>query len=163
MTVPPPARTRHATYLLIACVSLLYTSALQAQQKSSSRKDPPPSMVFSENDAVTLLDHLSQALESNNQRAFLKVFNAATMPAYPAFRDQVSDFFANHESFRVHYHLTQISTRGQLGMILAEFQLEAVGPGNSIPVRRDVQLRLVTALDGKRWKIVDVAPRSLFQ
>jgi len=84
------------------------------------------------------------------------------MPNYAAFKDQVAEFFEKYEAFRVRYHITQTSTEGGLGVVLADLELEAAPVGADVPnVRKTAQLRLVTAWDGKRWRIVDWAPRSV--
>ena len=129
------------------------------QQPSKERKSAAP--VFSEADAARLLADLQQALEGNDQRRFLKLFDASKMPDYAGFQDQVSEFFEKYESFRMRYHITQTSAEGSLGIVLADLELEATPAGAPVPVRRSTQLRLVTAWDGKQWKIVDWAPRSV--
>jgi hypothetical protein len=130
-----------------------------AQANNSETK----SAKFSEADAAELLDRFRQTLESNNQRGLLKLFDAGKMPDYPAFRDQVAQFFDRYEAFQVQYRITQVSDEEHVGVTWVDFQVEATPRGAGSPnVRRNVQLRLVLAWDGKRWKIVDLAPRGLF-
>ena len=118
---------------------------------------------FSDSDAARVLDRFRQALESNNQRGLLKLFDAGKMPDYPAFRDQVQQFFDKYEAFQVQYRITQVSDEEHVGVALVDFQLEATPGGQASPnVRRQVQLRLVLAWEEKQWKIVDLAPRGLF-
>jgi hypothetical protein len=85
------------------------------------------------------------------------------MPDYPAFRDQVAQFFDKYEAFRVQYRITQVSDEEHVGVVLVDFQVEATPNEEISPnVRRRVQLRLVLAWEEKQWKIVDFAPRGLF-
>ncbi|MBZ5597768.1 MAG: nuclear transport factor 2 family protein [Acidobacteriia bacterium] len=118
---------------------------------------------FSDADAARVLDRFRQALESYNQRGLLKLFDAGKMPDYPAFRDQVQQFFDKYEAFQVQYRITQVSDEEHVGVALADFQVEATPNEEASPnVRRQVQLRLVLAWEEKKWKIVDLAPRGLF-
>jgi predicted secreted protein len=118
---------------------------------------------FGEAEAAGVLDRFRQALESNSQRRLLKLFDAAKMPDYPAFRDQVAQFFDKYEAFRVQYRITQVSDEENVGVALVDFQLEATPSGDASPnVRKHAQLRLVMSWEGKQWKIVDLAPRGLF-
>jgi hypothetical protein len=136
----------------------------KADQKAGSPQDQDNATNFSDADAARVLGELGQALESNNERLLLKLFDAARMPDYPVFRDQVAQFFDEYEAFQVHYQITQALTEGRIGVAMVDFELEARPSRGSTPnVRRDVQLRLVMAWDGKQWRIVDLAPRSLFR
>lgn len=118
---------------------------------------------FSDADAARVLDRFRQALESNNQRGLLKLFDAGRMPDYPAFRDLVQQFFDKYEAFQVQYRITQVSDEEHVGVALVDFQVEATPSGEASPnVRRQVQLRLVLTWEEKQWKIVDLAPRGLF-
>jgi hypothetical protein len=136
------------------------TQTSDQQQKTEDQKSTPH--VFSEADAARLLAEVQGALESNNQRRFLKLFDAHRMPNYAAFQDQVAEFFEKYEAFRVRYHITQTSSEDGLGVVLADLELEATPAGAYVPnVRKTAQLRLVTAWDGKAWKTVDWAPRSV--
>jgi len=134
----------------------------RAEQKAGNAPDKAAN--FSEADAARVLEGLRQALESNNERRLLKLFDASRMPDYPAFRDQVAQFFDEYEAFQVHYHITQVSTEGRVGVATADFELEATPSRATSPnVRRNVQLRLVLAWDGKQWRMIDLAPRGLFR
>ena len=137
-------------------------SAPPQGQKAGNAPDKAAN--FSEADAARVFDGLRQALESNNERRLLKLFDAARMPDYPAFRDQVAQFFDEYEAFQVRYHIAQVSSEGRVGVATADFEVEATpSRGTSPNVRRNVQLRLVLTWDGKQWKIVDVTPRGLFR
>ncbi|HVO79704.1 MAG TPA: hypothetical protein VMT28_03175 [Terriglobales bacterium] len=119
---------------------------------------------FTDADAAGVLDRLRQALESYNQRRLLQLFDAGKMPNYPAFRDQVAQFFDKYEAFQVQYRITQVSAEEHVGVAMVDFRLEATPAREASPnVRRNTQLRLVLAWDGKQWKIVDLAPRGLFE
>jgi hypothetical protein len=139
-------------------------SAKEGNAPSQAQSSEAKAAKFSSADAANVLDRFRQALESNNQRGLLKLFDAARMPDYPAFRDQVAQFFDEYEAFQVQYRITQVSNEEHVGVTWVDFQLEATPRGEASPnVRRNVQLRLVLAWDGKQWKIVDLTPRGLFE
>lgn len=130
-----------------------------ASQKVEVQKSEP---VFSAADAARLLVEIQRALEGDNQRGFLKLFDARRMPYYAAFQDQMAEFFEKYESFRFRYHLTEASSEDKVGIVLADAELELTPASANVPsVRRNAQLRLVTAWDGKAWKIVDWSPRDI--
>jgi hypothetical protein len=162
-------------FAILLCTVLTITVASAARavanNRNSSQSSSPHSSgngttapaTFSEADAARLFGELARALEAMDQRAVLKLFDANKVPDYAVFRDQVAEFFEKYEAVRVRYHLTQASPQGELGVALADLELEKTGVGANVPnVRQNFQSRLVAAWDGKRWKIVDVAPRSIF-
>jgi hypothetical protein len=137
--------------------------SLQVRSRRSSENDTAARAAFSEADAAKLCAELARALEAMDQRALLKLFDANKMPDYAVFRDHVAEFFEKYEAVRVHYHLGQASAQGELGVALAEFELEKTPVGANVPnLRQSVQVRLFAAWGGKKWKIVDVSPRSIF-
>src|SRR2546427_9865986 len=157
---------RHLVALLAAGIGLYgiarpgngTTFALEQTPGTGENK----ATVFSDADAARVFDGLRQALESNSERRLLKLFDAARMPDYPAFRDQVAQFFDEYEAFQVRYHIAQVSSEGRVGVATADFGVGATPSRATSPnVRRNVQLRLVLTWGGKQWKIVDVTPRGL--
>lgn len=130
-------------------------------QKSGAAAAKAPG--FSESDAADVLARMRRALEGYDQTAFLKLFDSGRMANYPAFRDQISQFFDKYQSFTVSYQLQQTSTESGAGIVLANFALEAVPSDSGVPnLRRNLQMRLVMQWDGKKWEIVDLAPLGLF-
>jgi hypothetical protein len=134
------------------------------QQQGAAINESKSAPVFAEVDAVRLMDEMCQALESNNRNRFLKLFDAKRMPGYTVFRDQVAEFFGRYNSFQTQYHVMQVARDGELGAMLATFEIDA-GPSDGVTpnVRKNVSLRLITAWDGKQWRIVDLSPRSWLQ
>jgi hypothetical protein len=131
-------------------------------------KNPAPNdaghPTFSEADAARVMDNLRQAMESENFRRFLKLFDAKKMPGFAAFRDQVSVFFERLGPMHMTFQLKQVTTDGEFGAAVAEITLEAIAKQSTTPnVRRTIPVRLVLGWDGKAWKIVDWSPREFFQ
>jgi hypothetical protein len=148
----------------IVFVGFLLGGAGELSAQDAKRDAPTDAAVrplFTETDAVRLMDGMRQALESNNRSQFLKLFDAKRMPSYAVFRDQVADFFGRYDAFVVHYHVTQVAMDGEFGAALANFELDARPSDGVTPnVRTSAALRLVTAWDGKQWRIVDISPRN---
>lgn len=107
---------------------------------------------------------LRNALEANNSGRFLKAFDAKRMPDYAVFRDQVAEFFGRYDAFIVRYQVLQVSLDGEFGTLTANFEFDARPNDGVTPnVRKNVLLRLVTAWEGKQWRIVDLSPRTWLQ
>ena len=157
---------RRSGVALLGAVILGFSlgSLAVGQQQVPAKTEPKSLPVFAEADAVRLMDEVRQALESNNRNGFLKLFDAKRMPGYTVFRDQVAEFFGRYNAFQTQYHVMQVARDGELGAMLATFEIDA-GPNDGVTpnVRRSVSLRLITAWDGKKWRIVDLSPRTWLQ
>ena len=76
----------------------------------------------------------------------------------------IAEFFERYVGFQVQYHLTQITMDRDLGGLMADVVIDALPADRVTPnVRRNAQLRLVLAWDGKWWRIADWSPRSLLR
>ena len=151
---------RPVPILLLLCVLI---ASAQDAQKAGKRAEPDANThpVFVEADAVRLIDELRRALETQNRSRFLKSFDARRMPGYPAFRDQVAEFFGRFDEFQVRYHVQQVTMDGEIGAAVADFEIDATPRDGASPdVRKRVPLRLVCGWDGTHWKIVDLSPRN---
>jgi len=145
--------------LLGRCIS---PAAPNWAQTNPPAESPQP-RELAEEDALRVLGHVSDALESHNLQAFLASFDADKMRDYPVFRDQVNAFFQQYESFQVSYKITEVAMENQNGVALTDFTLDARPTGGDLPdVRRTVSLRLVLSWNGQEWKIADLSPRELF-
>lgn len=147
--------------MLTLCASGAAVEQEPAKPATTNVKDVP---VFADADAARVMDGVRQALESASRSRFLKLFDARRMPGYPAFRDQVAEFFERYAGFQVQYHLTQITMDRDLGGLIADVAIDAIPVDGVTPnVRRNAQVRLVVAWDGRSWRIVDWSPRSLLR
>ncbi|HET7209411.1 MAG TPA: hypothetical protein VFI95_22740 [Terriglobales bacterium] len=151
-----------AVVLLLGIISLP-SSRITAQNPPQQEKVSSASPKFTDAEALTILDRLKAALESYNQRRFLKLFDSAHMTNYSAFRDQVHGFFDRYESFAVTYRLIEAATQGHEGVVLADFGVDGVSVSDLPDLRRHAQLRVVVSWNGKEWKIVELSPRAVFQ
>jgi hypothetical protein len=62
----------------------------------------------------------------------------------------------------VHSRIIQATTEGERGIILCDFEMEAIPAGDAPPVRKQDQLRFELERGNKGWKIVDLKPRDFF-
>lgn len=142
---------------------LIVTGRLLGSAQTQPPAEPPRTREFTEEDAPRVLGHISDALESHNLQVFLSAFAAGRMPDYPVFRDQVTAFFQQYESFQVSYKVNEVAMEGQNGVALADFTIDARPDGGDLPdVRRTVTLRLVLSWNGHEWKVADLSPREVF-
>jgi hypothetical protein len=119
---------------------------------------------FAEKDALQVMDGLRKALESESRSHLLAMFDSKRMPGFAVFRDQVTQFFEQYQSFQVRYHVSQVAQDGEFGSIVTEFFVQALPATDGLPgLRRRVQMHLVVARDSGVWKITDLSPRSIFQ
>src|SRR5687767_1166860 len=118
--------------------------------------------VFSQAVANTILADLKDGLEGKMQRRFLSAFDGDKMDGFLRFEDQIQAFFDRHDGFRANYRLAQSSVEGPRGIILVDFELEAVPSGGGMPARKSGQLRFELERGRKGWKIVDFRPREFF-
>jgi hypothetical protein len=159
----PGRRTRFAARLALFGLCLWFTSASRSRPARPEQKTTQAAPDFSDADAAVVCDRLRRALEADSERGVLQLFDAKRMPDYPALRDQLDQFFAKYQAFRLYYQITRASREGAVGVVLADVSLEAAPVGGaSRNLRRSAQLRLVLAWDGKQWRIVDFSPRDLF-
>lgn len=166
LALAQPSATSIARGALIVGIVMVF-SPLAAAQKTPPKIAPPSPTIapaFGENDALTVFDNLEATLQSYNRKKFLAAFDAAKMPNFPAFRDQINHLFERYDSFTVTYHLAQTAMEGSNGVALADFGLDGTSNSEGMrDLRRQVRLRLVVVWNGKEWRIVDLSPRAVFQ
>lgn len=143
---------RRAAALLV----LLLSAVLLPAQKA------PPQNTFDDRAASRLLMQLSEALQGHSQSQFLSLFDLAKMKNGPIFKQQVTVFFSQTESIRVHLNLVEAAAAGERATVAVDAEME-LQPRNGGPAsRRNERLNFVAANAGENWKFVDVQPLSFF-
>jgi len=142
-------------------------SASSGKQERSDpnqrREKPDPADTFSEEIAEKVAQQVADGLEQHNVRRLLSAFDPDAMVGYANFQNQIVAMFEQYDSFRVHLRLTQITSDGDTGVVLAEFQLEETPRSQDAqPVRKTGQLRFEIRRGKRGWRIVEVKPRSFF-
>jgi hypothetical protein len=141
----------------------LLAAGLALLLASSAPAGSLPPQPFTDAVASRLLQQVTRGFITDNQGRVLSAFDAARMPDYGQFRDNVAALFARYQGFRAAFRLRQSWPQGERGVVIAEFDLEGAPlEEGSPPLRRSAQLRFAFARGRQGWKIVDVAPRGFF-
>ncbi len=148
-----PSRAKAILIALLLCV------ALRAQD--ASHQQPTPA-AFDQQTGSRLLLQLSESLQGHSQKQFLALFDLARMKDGPLFKQQISSFFTQTESIRVHLNLVDTSVDGDKANIAVDAEMEAEPRNGGAVSRRNEQLNFVVANAGNSWKFIDVQSRSFF-
>ena len=146
--------------VLLACSILLASAA--PRQESTGTEDAPPDAFAANQIEQKLLNQIRDGLQAHNSRKMLVGFDREGMQGYLAFQDQVEEFFAQYESFRVSIRLEGSSFEQDKGTATAIFKLEGVPRSGGPAMRREAELTLEFSRTGSGWKIRDVSPRDFF-
>jgi hypothetical protein len=143
---------------IILAVLLLATCGLARKPDKNAAADTS----FSTQVVDGLMTAIEDGLTGHNPRRMLSAFDPQ-MPGYPDFRDRIETMFHQFDSFRVNHSVQEVTTEGERGIALVDFQMEAI-PRNPLaaPVRKAAQLRLECARGAKGWKIFSFQPQNFF-
>jgi hypothetical protein len=87
---------------------MLFLAAVLLPAQAAPQKAPAQN-AFDEHAASRLLMQLSEALQGHSQSQFLSLFDLAKMKNGPIFKQQISVFFGQTESIRVHLNLVEVT------------------------------------------------------
>lgn len=132
------------------------------KNKKSDEADDLNATAFSESVASAVMRRLADALEGQNRKLMLSLFDAEKMNDYAGFEGQIAAFFDHYVSLRVHLRILQTTTEGDKGIILTDIEMESLPSGDAMPVRQHDQIRLELQRGAKGWRIVEIKPRDFF-
>jgi len=140
-----------ATFLLAAL-----SPSAQAVAQSQS---PEPSTTFTEAVAAKLLSQIAEGLQGHSARKMLDAFDVARMDGGATFKEQITAFFNQYETIRVHFKLVEVKD----GMAVVDAELDGT-PRDSItpPEHKRAQLTFMASQGAGGWKFIDVQPRGFF-
>jgi len=141
------------------------TSPSDAPPQSSSTQGKPQgtSGAFSEAVVDSLLKQINKGFTAHSAPIVLSAFDRTRMPDYAGFAARLQSTFTQYESFRLHFHVAQITSAGNTGTAVVEVEYEATPLSDvSPPIRKGDQLRFAFALTGQGWKITSMRPRNFF-
>src|SRR5947207_9050015 len=140
-------------------VQMLSLSLAAQTEQSAPVQTQDAANAFSDAIASRLLSTVREGLEAHMSRKMLGAFDLAKMSGGSAFRDQITVFFNQYESIRVHFKLQEVT--GNVAVVDAEMEMN---PGSDIGAaqHKHLQLRFTVAGTAGGWKFVDVNPRSFF-
>ena len=136
--------------------------ATKKEKNKNSNVDDLNAGTFSESVAEAVTRRLRDALEGHSQRLMLSAFDADKMNDYPGFEGQIEAFFDHYVSFRVHIRILQATAEAEKGIILTDFEMEALPSGEAAPLRKHDEIRLELERGSKGWKIVEIKSRDFF-
>ena len=141
---------------LIVALQLLSSFAFAQTQKSDPPKDTP---TFTEQAASKLLDQVAEGLNGRITRKMLTAFDLNRMNGGAVFKDQISAFFNQTDSIRVHFKLLEVTDN--VAVVDAEMD---VTPHSDLaaPQHKYMQLRFTGEKVGSGWKFIEVQPRNFF-
>jgi hypothetical protein len=140
---------------------LLPAQSFPAQSFSVQNQQAPPQSAFDEKLASQMLLQLSEALQGHSQKQFLALFDLEKMKDGALFQQQISSFYSQTESIRVHMNLGEITDEGGSVTVSVNAEMEAE-PRNGGPIARQNEMITFTVANAGGWKFVDVQPRSFF-
>lgn len=146
----------HSASRGVALAAFFFAVLLPAQSKPA-----PPQSVFDEQAASQMLLQLSEALQGHSQKQFLALFNLDKMKDGEIFKQQISSFYSQTESIRVHMNLGEITIEGENVTVSVDAEMEAE-PRNGGPIARQNEIITFTVANDGGWKFIDVQPRSFF-
>ena len=135
------------------------TQGQQAEQPS----DAPSSTSLSDEVIKDILSDFQRGFETHNLDKVLSVFDAAAMPGFAQFRDQMVAYFRLHESFNLRYQLLQVTADNGLGTATADIEMDD-DPLDTLPTpkRRSTQMRFQIKRTPKGWRIIGLGPMEFF-
>jgi len=110
-----------------------------------------------------VLSDFQRGFETHNLYKVLSVFDAAAMPDFAQFRDQMSAYFRLHESFNLRYQLQQVTVDKDLGTATVDIEMDD-DPLDTLPTpkRRSTQMRFQIKRTPKGWRIIGLGPMEFF-
>ena len=143
---------------LIVLAACFCTTLLWAQ---SPGKKSPPQNAFDDQAASQLLLQLSEALQGHSQKQFLALFDLTQMKNSALFRQQISAFYSQTDSIRVHINLAEINADEKPATFSVDAEME-IEPSNGSPVAHRNERGTFTVANSGKWKLIDVQPRAFF-
>src|SRR5262249_21800945 len=115
--------------------------------------------VFTESKASKLLNQVAEGLQGHSAKKMLGAFDLSRMNGGAVFKDQITAFFNQYDTIRVHFK--QLQVNDNTAIVNAEMDQSprsAINP----PQHKSMELRFTAEKDGNGWKFVDVQPRTFF-
>jgi hypothetical protein len=156
--MPKLPKLKSLVPITILALLLLFAPAQQGALARAQSSDEPANS-FSEAVASKLLGQVTEGLQAHMARKMLGAFDLARMDQGSLFKDQVTAFFNESESIRVHFKLVEV--KGNTVTVDAQMEVtrrSSIDP----PEHKSIQLRFTAEQISAGWKFVDVQPRAFF-
>ena len=141
-----------------AAILLASLTASPAQSAANSQSQEQFS-AFTEADAAKLLGQVAEGLQGHSPKKMLSAFDLARMDGAAAFKEQITAFFNQYETIRVHFKLVEVKD----GTAVVNAELDGT-PRDAItpPEHKRVRLTFTAGNGADGWKFIDVQPRGFF-
>lgn len=114
---------------------------------------------FSDLAASKLLSQVAEGVQGHLSRRMLDAFDLGRMTGGATFKQQVTAFFNQYDSIRVHFKLVEVKDN----TVIVNAQMEESTSGSfPAPQRKTAQLRFTAEKTAAGWKFVDIQPRAFF-
>jgi hypothetical protein len=146
--------SRFAAFLV--CTLLL---SLCPAQESTNSQNQEPSNTFTEAAAAKLLSRMAEGLQGHSSRKMLEAFDLARMDGGANFKEQITAFFNQYETIRVHFKLVEVKD----GTAVVDAELDGT-PRDALtpPEHKRMQLTFTAGYGSGAWKFIDVQARAFF-
>lgn len=143
---------------VLALIALQLMLAANRPERAIAQSDQADDS-FNDLAASKLLGQLTEGLQGHLSRKMLDAFDLARMTRGATFKQQVTAFFNQYDSIRVHFKLVEVKDNS----VIVNAQMdESTSGGFTTPQRKSAQLRFTAEKTPAGWKFVDVQPRSFF-
>jgi hypothetical protein len=146
---------KHALILFTATFLAFST----APGNFAAAQSDQPADSFSELAASKLLSQVAEGMQGHLSRKMLDTFDLPRMTRGAIFKEQVTAFFNQYDSIRVHFKLVEVKDN----TVTVDAQMEESTSGDVTPPQhKTAQLRFTAEKTAAGWKFVDVQPRAFF-
>jgi hypothetical protein len=142
----------------IILAALFFVTLLSAQAPPAKT---PHANSFDDQAASQLLLKLSEALQGHSEKQFLALFDLNHMKDGVLFKQQISSFYSQTESIRIHINLAEMNADEKPLTFSVDAEME-VEPSNGGPVAHQNERVTFTVVNSGGWKFIDVQPRGFF-
>jgi hypothetical protein len=157
------ALLRSPTILAAVLACLLCSAAILTAQNGAKASPKPAEDTFNDRAATQLLNQITEALVSHNQKKMLEAFDIPKMTDGALFRQQITSLFQQTGVIRVHFNHDQAAMEDGKGVATVDLEMEAdLRDDTRPPVRKQARLRFVAEKSADGWKFTDVQPRAFF-
>jgi hypothetical protein len=143
--------------LVTACFAVAWL--LFVAQGASLAQSAPDHEVFTEEAASKLLGQVAEGLQGHIERTMLGAFDLSLMEDGPIFQQQITAFFDQYDTIRVHFKLEEV--KDNVAVVDAEMDETPVNDADP-PRHKTTELRFTGTKTAAGWKFVNVQPRDFF-
>lgn len=144
---------------LPALTTILFLLATVFINASTVRAQATEDSTFTEQAASKLLNQVVEGLNGRTTRKMLSAFDLNRMNGGAVFKGQISAFFNQTDSIRVHFNLREVTDN----VVVVDAEMDVTSRGDLTPPQhKSMQLRFTGEKGRNGWKFIDVQPRSFF-